>query len=74
VNGTIYFTVPYTCLDPYTAVMVTVPYRRMDSNRWVQLKYGTVRGHIFTVRSTAVAVYGTVDSPNPPLETLHETQ
>ena len=60
----LYFTVPYTRLDPYTAIMVTVPYQRMDSNRWVRLKYGTVRVRILTVRSTAVAVYGTVDSPN----------
>src|SRR5882672_1615761 len=30
-------------------------YRRGDSNRWVRLKYGTVRGRILTVRSTAVA-------------------
>ena len=59
----LYYTVPYNPSWPYTAVAVTVPYRRGDSNRWVRLKYGTVRGRILTVRSTAVAVYSTVDSP-----------
>jgi hypothetical protein len=53
-----------TRLDPYTAVMVTVPYRRGDSNRWVRLIYGTAKGRILTIRCTAVTVYGTVDIPN----------
>ena len=53
-----------TRLDPYTALMVTVPYRRGDSNRWVRLRYGTAEGRILTVRCTAVTVYGTVNSPS----------
>ena len=44
--------------------MVTVLYRRGDSNRWVQLRYGTAEGRILTVRCTAVTVYGTVDIPS----------
>src|SRR5271168_3771730 len=45
------------------AVVITVPYRQGDSTSLIRQTYGTARGRILTVRSTAVAVYGTVDSP-----------
>ena len=46
------------------AVVITVPYRQGDSTSSIRQTYGTARGRILTPRSTAVAVYGTVDSPN----------
>ena len=45
------------------AVVITVLYRRGVSSSSIQLIYGTAWDRIVTVRSTAVAVYGTVDIP-----------
>jgi len=53
-----------TVLTRIPAVVNTVPYHQGDLNPWIQLRYGTAQGCILTVRSTAVAVYSTVDSPN----------
>src|SRR5882724_8271934 len=51
-----------TCIP---AVVMTVLYRQGDSTSWIRRTYGTARGRILTVRWTAVAIYGTVDSPSP---------
>ena len=50
-----------TCM---LAVVITVPYRQGDSTSSIRQTYGTAQGRILTVRSRAVAVYGTVDSPS----------
>ncbi|KIM73281.1 hypothetical protein PILCRDRAFT_731177 [Piloderma croceum F 1598] len=54
-----------TVMTRIPAELITLPYRRRDSNSWIRLTYGRPRGCILTVRSTAVAVYGTVDSHRP---------
>ena len=52
-----------TVLTHILAIVTTVPYWWGDSNMWIRLRYSTAWGHILTVRSMAIAVYGTVDSP-----------
>src|ERR1700678_4234997 len=60
------YLVPYSRLDPYAgrSDYRTVPYRQGNSTSSIWLTYGTARSRILTVRSTAVAVYGTLDSPS----------
>ena len=63
-SGLFYATLSRTAvLTRLPAVVTTVP--RRDLNSRLRLTYGTARRRILTVRSTAVAVYGTVDNPIP---------